>query len=659
MSLSRKVYLIYAPCIEEQLSKLTNHPLIAEQKIQLCKVKLAELSAIHTHNSLNHALLWIEQKDYPQALLLAEQKQISLGFLPITGDPSSQFFNNLDLPNDFDACLAIALHAEPLHIDIIVCNDEVVINGVNLENQTTMSEFIGDSHEFTGLGKLKFQAKRFWHAFSLTPHPITLITDKGKTVATAITGMVLLDFHKNGPLTNLFSESVSLRDQRISIALFAPQSILSYLQQSTALLVNAQKKKQPQQIGYIRTAALTIKSPIDTHYLVNNTPVTTRELRLAILNDGIRVNAGDKFRDSQHFADDKENVACEQLPQQDSRIKYLSTTLPFFSHALESDFKDLFLALKENAKSSSTYVLLMVLSVLLASLGLFLNSPSVVIGAMVLAPLMAPIISLSMGLLRSDANLSGRAFSTLLTGMLIALSLSALMAYILPFQEITNEIEGRLHPSTLDLLVAVLSGVAGAFGNARENIAKSLPGVAIAVALVPPLCVSGIGIGWLNFEVFYGAMLLFLTNLTGIIMAAGLSFMVIGYAPFSRARKGIALSIFMVTVISVPLFLSFSNMQKIAAVKKQLMSQNYQINGYPQQLRNIKIRLGEPLKISADLISTRMPEPEMLVIFEQQLGDTLKQRVAVDFSVRLVTDNYFRSTAKNPNIDAKKIFPTK
>ena len=641
MTIFKKIYLIYSPCLEGQIDQVVAHPLIEEKGLQLRTVKLAELSSIHIQDDLNHALLWIEQKDYPQVLLFADRKKMSLGFLPIEGDLLSQFFKNLDLPNDFDACLEIALHEEPLFIDIIVCNGEVVTNGVNLENQTTMTEFIGDSNEYKGLDKVKFKIKRFFHAFSLTPQPVTLITAKGKTVTTAITGMVLLDFHKSGALTNLFKESVSLRDRRISVAFFAPQSILSYLQLSSSALISAQIKTLPQQLGYIRTASLTIKTPVDTHYLVNNKALTTRELYIETIREGVRVNAGEKFRDRQLFTDDKENVSCDQLPQQDSRIKYLSKTLPFFSHALESDFKDLFLSLKESACISNTYVLLMVLSTLLATLGLFLNSPSVVIGAMVLAPLMAPIISLSMGVLRSDDDLSRRSIFTLLTGMLIALSLSALMAAILPFQDVTNEIEGRLHPSTLDLLVAVLSGVAGAFANARENIAKSLPGVAIAVALVPPLCVSGIGIGWLNFEIFYGAMLLFLTNLTGIIMAAGLSFMVIGFAPFSRAKKGIIISVFMVSVISVPLFLSFSNMQKVAEVKKQLLSQNYQISGQQQQLRNIKVRLGSPLKISGDLISTHIPDSQVMSLLEQQITKKLGHPVTVDFSVRLVTEGYF------------------
>lgn len=640
MSKPTKIYLIYSPAVEDQLELVAQHELIIEQDIKISNVKLADMSSIHIHGGLNHALLWVEQKDYPQALQIAYQKEMSLGFLPVAGDKPSQFLKNLDLPEEFNGCLEEALHEEPFPMDLIECNGEIVINGVNLENQTAMEEFIGDSDDCTGINKIKFQFTRFFHAFSLTPHPVTIITGKEKRVTTAITGMVLLDFHKKGALLNQFKESISLRDRRISVVLFAPQSILSYLYLSSSGFLSTKKQNLFQQLGYIRTESLMIKTSVDTHYMVNNKPLTTQELHLKTLSDGLFVNAGETFRKRQEYSDDKENISCDYLPQQEDRVKYLSGTLPFFPHAVESDFKELFLTLKESAKMSSTYILLMVLSSLLATLGLFLNSPSVVIGAMVLAPLMSPIISGSMGMLRSDLELSKKAFSTLFVGMMTALSLSALMAYLLPFQDLTNEIEGRLHPSTLDLLVAVLSGVAGAFANANENIAKSLPGVAIAVALVPPLCVSGIGIGWLNYEVFYGAMLLFLTNLTGIIMAAGVSFMVMGFAPFSRAKKGIMISVFLVAIISVPLFLSFENMQNMAEVKKQLRSKNYEISGHTLQLRNIKLRAGTPLRVSADLLSTKMLDAALLSQFEQQLSDQLKQPVKVNFSVHMVTDRY-------------------
>lgn len=638
--IGKKVYLIYSPCVEGQLARVLEHPLIVDSDLRVHKIKLADLAAVHVRDEQDHVLVWVEQKDYPAVLQTAAQKKLSLGLLPIAGDPPCQLFKVLDLPGDFDACLELALHDEPLFIDLVLCNGEVVSDGVNLENQTTMAEFIDDSLDCRGFDKFSFKLKRFIHAFSLRPHPVTLKTAKGKIVTTAITGMVLLDFHKSGFLTQLYHESVSMRDRRISVALFAPQSILSYLQLSATLL-QRRKNKLPQQVGYIRTESLIINSPVDTHYLVNNKALTTRELRLETVSEGVRVNVGAEFRERQRYSDDKENVSCDQLPQQEDRVKYLSQTLPFFTHALESDFKDLFLALKDNANLTNTFVLLMVLSALLASLGLFLNSPSVVIGAMVLAPLMAPIISLSMGLLRSDAELSRRSFLTLSTGVIIALSLSAAMAWLLPFQEVTGEIEGRLHPSTLDLLVAVLSGVAGAFAHARENIAKSLPGVAIAVALVPPLCVSGIGLGWHNLDVFSGAMLLFLTNLTGIIMAAGLAFMVIGFAPISRAKTGILISVLMVAAVSVPLYWSFIDMQKIAAVKKQLSNREYAFDGKRQQLRNIKVRLGETMKISAELIATQIPDTRVLSWFEHSLGEQLGQPVAVELSVRLVSDRHF------------------
>jgi len=134
--------------------------------------------------------------------------------------------------------------------------------------------------------------------------------------------------------------------------------------------------------------------------------------------------------------------------------------------------------------------------------------------------------------------------------------------------------------------------------------------------------------------------------LTGIIMAAGLSFMFIGFAPFSRAKKGIILSVLIVSIISIPLSLSFINMQKVAVVKKQLLSQQFNIAGQYQQLRNIKVRLGQPIKISADLISSQIPDSKTLLLFEQFLTEQLGSPVAVDLSVRLVTEKHFNKQTK-------------
>lgn len=632
MVMAEKYYLIYSENVAEQIEKFTEHPLLLAENIQIKPVKLIEFEAIHIDQTLQQVLLWVNQADYPKALSIASKKKAVVSFLPIAGDTVSQFYKSLGLPDNLDDCLKLALTQTPFEIDLIQCNDEIVVDGVNLENQTMMSEYIGDSGQIQGFRKLQFQIKRFIHAFSLRPHPVTLTTAKDKRISTAITGMLLLDFHQSGALRQLFEETVSMADRRISVVLFAPQSILSYLQLSSAVLLKSKKKAVLNQIGYIRTESLLIESPEDTHYLVNKRPVTAQKLTISVLPEKLAVKVGEAFTAKQQYGDDKENVICEQLPQQEERIKYLSKTLPFFPHALESDFKELFLNLKESATTSGNYVLLMVLSVLLASLGLFLDSPSVVIGAMVLAPLMSPIIALSMGVLRSDVELSRKAFFTLSFGVGLALSLSALMAWLIPFHEVTHEIAGRLHPSMLDLMVAIISGIAGAFANARENIAKSLPGVAIAVALVPPLCVAGIGLGWWQSEIFYGAMLLFLTNLTGIILAAGLSFMLMGFAPFSRARTGILISTVLVLVISMPLGVAFKNMQTVASIKQQLLKQHYQLDNQVFRLRNIKIQLGKPLLIKADLLGTELPDAKVLAKIEKQIARQMGQAVQVEFS---------------------------
>jgi uncharacterized hydrophobic protein (TIGR00271 family) len=202
----------------------------------------------------------------------------------------------------------------------------------------------------------------------------------------------------------------------------------------------------------------------------------------------------------------------------------------------------------------------MILSTLLASTGLFLNSASVIIGAMILAPLMSPIISLSMGIVRSDRSLVQPSLKTLAAGLSMGLVCAAVFALLTPLRILTPEMAGRLHPSLLDLIVALLSGVAGAYAHAKEEIARSLAGVAIAVALVPPLAVVGIGVGWMDTATILGASLLLITNLIGIMLASSVTFILLGFAPISRARKALSLSLALMLLVTIPLGLRFDRM---------------------------------------------------------------------------------------------------
>jgi uncharacterized hydrophobic protein (TIGR00271 family) len=160
----------------------------------------------------------------------------------------------------------------------------------------------------------------------------------------------------------------------------------------------------------------------------------------------------------------------------------------------------------------------------IATLGLVLNSPAVIIGAMLISPLMAPIIAAGLALASGDIYLAARATVNLVLSIAGSVAFSAALVWILPFHSATPEILARTHPSLLDLAVAIFSGLAGTLlllrGGGGGGV-TALPGVAIAVALMPPLCTVGFGVGaGLLREVMSGAFLLFLTNLAAIIASA-------------------------------------------------------------------------------------------------------------------------------------------
>jgi uncharacterized membrane protein len=149
---------------------------------------------------------------------------------------------------------------------------------------------------------------------------------------------------------------------------------------------------------------------------------------------------------------------------------------------------------------------------------------------------------------------------------------------------------GRLSPTILDLFVAVVSGVAAAYAKSNEKIIGSLAGVAIAVALVPPIAVAGIGLGWGDLNMFSSAFLLFMTNLVGIVLAASLTFLMLGFSPVAVAKKGIFYAFVLVAIVSVPLSVSFIKMKHDIDVTQQLLNFKTTINKTKIKLKNIDVQ---------------------------------------------------------------------
>jgi len=221
---------------------------------------------------------------------------------------------------------------------------------------------------------------------------------------------------------------------------------------------------------------------------------------------------------------------------------------------------------RRSAQAGVDFYTLIILAAVIAFLGLVQNSAAVIIGAMLVAPLMSPILSMALSLVLGDGKLIAQSGDSTIKGVLMAIAVAVFVAVILPEQPITGEIIARTQPNLLDLMVALASGGAAAYALARKRLAAALPGVAIAAALVPPLSVVGYGLGYGLYSLAGGALLLFLTNLSAIILSAAIVFLLLGFRPLrseygQRIQRWILLTIGILLVIAIPLVTTTINLR--------------------------------------------------------------------------------------------------
>ena len=192
------------------------------------------------------------------------------------------------------------------------------------------------------------------------------------------------------------------------------------------------------------------------------------------------------------------------------------------------------LAIKRQEHWAYRFTVMITLSVIVAVMGLSANSAAVVIGAMLLAPLMQPVLGtaacISMALFRKSL----RSFTVVVLATVWAIALSYVLAALFVNGELPGEVTSRTAPDIRDLVVALAAGTAGAYATVRKDASASLPGVAVAVALVPPLGAVGISLEAGNTTFAWGAMLLYTTNLFAIVLAGVVVFVVTGFVPPRR-----------------------------------------------------------------------------------------------------------------------------
>ena len=212
------------------------------------------------------------------------------------------------------------------------------------------------------------------------------------------------------------------------------------------------------------------------------------------------------------------------------------------------------------------------LSAIISTLGLLANSVAIIIGAMIIAPLISPIMGITYATVMGNRKLLNRSSLTFLSGVFLTVVLSWIIAVGIGFKTVDSEILSRTNPTLIDLGIAMAAGAAGAFANTRRRIADALPGVAIAVALVPPLSVIGISLALGEFKYATGAFLLFSTNLISIIFFGGLVFLFQSYGSIDRAKHGLFFSICMLLILGLPLSFSLRSLLLEKNVRYQVIN---------------------------------------------------------------------------------------
>ena len=221
------------------------------------------------------------------------------------------------------------------------------------------------------------------------------------------------------------------------------------------------------------------------------------------------------------------------------------------------------ISLVDRVQSSSNwdfdFFALMVLSTVIAAIGLEQNSAAVVIGAMLVAPLMTPLLGLGLALVQGNPVLAKISLRSVILGLGVSLMVGFLTGLLTPgFEEPTREMLGRGGPGMLDLFVAFASGLAAAYASSRPGLLAALPGVAIAAALVPPIATSGLALSLGDFHLAFGALLLFVINMVTIVLASMVSLWVVGLRRVGKASRWslTAVGILMLAVVALGVYLS-------------------------------------------------------------------------------------------------------
>lgn len=319
-------------------------------------------------------------------------------------------------------------------------------------------------------------------------------------------------------------------------------------------------------------------------------------------------------------------------------------------------FKDIYLDLD----LSIGYFLMLTLANLIALSGLLINSTAVIIGAMLISPLMGPMLSFGFSFVTGDKVIWKKSIRKITISVVVTILIAALATFLSPLNDITNEILSRTTPNLYDLLVAFFAGTAGAAAICtKKNYLTIVPGVAIATAVIPPLSVTGFGLGTGSLFIASGGFFLFFTNFVAIVITSCAVFYFYGFRPGlangmdkTQLRKRIVFLSVVLFAISIPLVYTLGKTISEVKLKRDIQTalrQAFDRKGASRlsDFTYFKKEDGE-LEISAVVDTVSYIRDADARPIEKQLEDGLKRKVRFSLEQVKVLQGGLKEEAVKP-----------
>ena len=624
------IYYIYAQSEEEFIEEAKEY-LVNEE---ITYLSFADLDTFDVRYA-SHILVTGCLEEIKLVLAIAHQNNLTVGIVPLP--KQKELIRTFALSSKLEESIALALTPSEKPIDVLYANGTLVLQEVVVGAVPPLDEFDSALNGKTYFDRVKMFFRTTRKVKTLKHMQMKITDANANEIKLSAVGIVGIEYNNNTFASKLIASQLSASDGKLAIVILSPTSIVQYMGYIFKSLVShLTPKTLPQSVGYIRSSKIVIetKEPLDV--LVDSTPLGQTPMELEVKEKSLALSVGENFWEKQAEQNSgKDSIKVDHLPSDEESVNYLTKSIPLFSHASKEQYATLFTNLREESKLNQNFMVLLILATMIATFGLFINSSSVIIGAMLLAPLMQPIVSLSMGVLRQDTALEINGAKTIAIGVLAVLFTAAVIALFTPMERLTTEMAGRLSPTILDLFVAIVSGAAAAYAKSNEKILGSLAGVAIAVALVPPIAVAGIGLGWADWAMFSTAFLLFITNLVGIVLAAAFTFAMLGFSPLHLAKKGIAIWFMIVAIVAIPLYSSFSKMQEDIQIQKILSNLSFNVGEHDVKLTHIElVHRGDSEEMRCEVISTGILNKEEKIHLKNVILKSINKEVDVIVTFR-------------------------